>query len=152
VRWSTDGQIPFRYQRFRRSSCSFSFSTVATKSASRFFSCSTTAAGARSSTPEDLFLGKEVPQSDIVALEPHARALFSFALATSLAAQTASLRADNLFCDRGSVGDAALRLVSSAGAEPFEVAPLVAKLGRDGTLEVGANCSLDSLEIRKTAK
>jgi hypothetical protein len=36
--------------------------------------------------------------------------------------------------------------------EPFEVAPLVAKLGRDGTLEIGANCSLDSLEIRKTAR
>ncbi len=44
------------------------------------------------------------------------------------------------------------RIIAVFCAEPFEVAPLVAKLGRDGTLEVGANCSLDSLEIRKTAK
>jgi hypothetical protein len=36
--------------------------------------------------------------------------------------------------------------------EPFEVAPLVARLGRDGTLDAGVNCSLDSLEIRKTAR
>jgi hypothetical protein len=114
----------------------------------------TTAAGARSSTPEDLFLGKEVPQSDIVALEPHARALFSFALATSLAAQTASLRADNLFCDRGSVGDAALRLVSSAGAEPFEVAlGRLAQLCVEAHLKTtyrkmanGQNCSLRFFE------
>ena len=44
------------------------------------------------------------------------------------------------------------RIIAVFCAEPFEVAPLVAKLGRDGTLEAGANCSLDSLEIRKTAK
>jgi hypothetical protein len=36
--------------------------------------------------------------------------------------------------------------------EAFEVAPLVARLGRDGTIEAEANCSLDSLEIRKTAR
>jgi len=31
------------------------------------------------------------------------------------------------------------RIIAVFCAEPFEVAPLVAKLGRDGTLEVGAN-------------
>jgi hypothetical protein len=36
--------------------------------------------------------------------------------------------------------------------EPFEVGPLAARLGRGGALAVGEGCSLDSLDIRKTAR
>jgi hypothetical protein len=36
--------------------------------------------------------------------------------------------------------------------EPFEVGPLAARLGRAGALVVGEGCSLDSLDIRKTAR
>ena len=74
------------------------------------------------SVPMGLFLGKNVPQSDIVNLRPHARALFAFAMVASLAAQTESLRTDGRFVDRHYVGDAALRAVSSCNAEPFDVA------------------------------
>ena len=36
--------------------------------------------------------------------------------------------------------------------EPFEVGPLAARLGRGGALAVSESCSLDSLDIRKTAR
>ena len=44
------------------------------------------------------------------------------------------------------------RIIAVFCDEPFEVAPLAARLGRDGTLDAGVHCSLDSLEIRKTAR
>ena len=92
------------------------------------------AEAARSSVPTTLFLAEGVPDRPIAALAPPARALFSFALIASLAAQTAGLRTDSQFPDRGSQGDAALRLVTSGGPEPFEVA-----LGRLARLCVEAH-------------
>lgn len=87
-----------------------------------------TAGRARLSVPRALFLGEEVPQSDIVSLSPHARALFSFAMVASLAAQTESLRKDGRFVARPYVGDAALAAVSSIDSEPFDV--VIARLAR----------------------
>lgn len=115
---------------------------------------SATVGKARSSVPARLFLGENLPISDIVRLSPHARALFSFAILTSLAAQTEALRNDGRFADRHAVGDAALRAISSADLEPFEVTMVkLARLCVDAHLKTtyrkmagGQKCSLRFFE------
>lgn len=76
------------------------------------------AADTRASVPQDLWLQEGVP-GDLDRLPPHARALAAFALVASLATQSAGLRADERFADRGSIGERSLRSVEAAGGASF---------------------------------
>jgi hypothetical protein len=44
------------------------------------------------------------------------------------------------------------RIIAVFCAEAFDVAPLAAMLAKDDAIRVAANCSLDALEVRKTAR
>ncbi|MGD9979560.1 MAG: hypothetical protein AB7H66_03240 [Hyphomonadaceae bacterium] len=59
------------------------------------------------------------PPDDIAKLSPYARALAAFAILVCMTSSTTVLRADGVFRDQESPGDAALSAVEAADAEPF---------------------------------
>ena len=73
------------------------------------------------SLPSDLYLTSAIP-GDLGGLQPHARALFGFALIATLGLQSESLRAHGLFRDRRSHGKDALACLARDGERPFQEA------------------------------